>query len=247
MKKMFIIISLLIFSFCISSCNKKNDLKIYEDFKYYLYDDIAYIYELSEDGKMKDTIILPSIIENYKTGLGVKFGIMIPNKVMIESSHITSIYFNSDIIMNTYSNNAVFFSISNIENIRIFLPSRAHLIENVESMGNDLYYSNEFYKKNKDIVTNLDGKVANVSYNYNYEKEFETFFIDDIDGEKIKNIPPIPQRIGYEFDGWYKEKECINEWNFENDMVASKIYSEDGKYLYKETILYAKWKLGGKS
>lgn len=241
MKKIFIIVSLVIFCLCISGCKKKNDLKIYEDFKYYLFDDIAYIYELSEEGKTKDAIIFPSIIENYKTGLGVKFGIMIPNKVILESNNIASIYFNSDIIIDTYRNNAVYFSITDIENIRIFLPNTSHLINEVESRWNDLYYSNEFYNKNKDIVTNLDGKIANVSYYYNYEKEFETFFIDDVDGDKIKNIPPVPQRIGYEFSGWYKEKECINKWDFANDIVPAKVYNSDNEYQYQETKLYAKW------
>lgn len=241
MKKIFIIVSLVIFCLCISGCKNKNDLKIYEDFKYYLFDDIAYIYELSEDGKTKDSIIFPSIIENYKTGLGVNFGIMIPNKVILESNNIASIYFNSDIIIDTYMNNAVYFSITDIENIRIFLPNTSHLISDVESRWNDLYYSNEFYNKNKDIVTNLDGKIANVSYYYNCEKEFETFFIDDVDGDKIKNMPPVPQREGYEFIGWYKEPECINEWDFDNDIVPAKVYNSDNEYQYQETILYAKW------
>lgn len=241
MKKIFIIVSLVIFCLCISGCKTKNNLKIYEDFKYYLFDDIAYIYELSEDGKTKDSIIFPSIIENYKTGLGVNFGIMIPNKVILESNNIASIYFNSDIIIDTYMNNAVYFSITDIENIRIFLPNTSHLISDVESRWNDLYYSNEFYNKNKDIVTNLDGKIANVSYYYNCEKEFETFFIDDVDGDKIKNMPPVPQREGYEFIGWYKEPECINEWDFDNDIVPAKVYNSDNEYQYQETILYAKW------
>jgi hypothetical protein len=175
MKKIFIIVSLVILFLCISGCKKENDLKIYEDFKYYLFDDIAYIYELSEEGKTKDAIIFPSIIENYKTGLGVKFGIMIPNKVILESNNIASIYFNSDIIIDTYMNNAVYFSITDIENIRIFLPNTSHLINEVESRWNDLYYSNEFYNKNKDIVTNLAGKIANVSYCYNYEKDLKHF------------------------------------------------------------------------
>ena len=241
MKKIFIIVSLVIFCLCISGCKTKNNLKIYEDFKYYLFDDIAYIYELSEDGKTKDSIIFPSIIEDYKTGLGVNFGIMIPNKVILESNNIASIYFNSDIIIDTYMNNAVYFSITDIENIRIFLPNTSHLISDVESRWNDLYYSNEFYNKNKDIVTNLDGKIANVSYYYNCEKEFETFFIDDVDGDKIKNMPPVPQREGYEFIGWYKEPECINEWDFDNDIVPAKVYNSDNEYQYQETILYAKW------
>lgn len=241
MRKIFVSIFLLVLGLCLVGCKSKNDLKVDGDFKYYLFDDITYVYELSEEGKTKDAIILPTTIKNYKTGLGVKFGIMIPNKVIIENSNINSIYFNSDIIINTYLDNAVFFSITNIENIKIFLPNTTHLIEGVQHRGYNLYYSNEFYIKNNDIVANLGGKVANVSYCYNYEKEFETFFIDDIDGGKIENIPPVPQRGGYKFIGWYKEKDCINEWNFENDIVPAKVYNNVGEHQYYETILYAKW------
>jgi uncharacterized repeat protein (TIGR02543 family) len=51
----------------------------------------------------------------------------------------------------------------------------------------------------------------------------------------------MPQRIGYEFAGWYKEKECINKWDFANDIVPAKVYNSGNEYQYQETILYAKW------
>ena len=51
----------------------------------------------------------------------------------------------------------------------------------------------------------------------------------------------MPQREGYKFIGWYKEKDCINEWNFENDIVPAKVYNNVGEYQYYETILYVKW------
>lgn len=85
--------------------------------------------------------------------------------------------------------------------------------------------------------------VANVSYNYNYEGAPNAgyYWLDDYDGEIIKFIPPTPTREGYEFGGWYKEPECINQWDFENNLIASKIYDENNDYVYIETILYAKW------
>ena len=46
---------------------------------------------------------------------------------------------------------------------------------------------------------------------------------------------------GYTFDGWYKEKECINKWNFTVDALPEKILDENKEVLYQETILYAKW------
>lgn len=82
-----------------------------------------------------------------------------------------------------------------------------------------------------------------MSYYYNYEKAgYKTYFIDDVDGETIKNIPPTIIREGNIFDGWYKEAECINRWDFNNDKVPTKEYDEEENYQYSETILYAKWK-----
>lgn len=74
-----------------------------------------------------------------------------------------------------------------------------------------------------------------------YFVDDDVYFIDDCDGTIVNVIPPTPYKEGYEFIGWYKEKECINEWDFENDIVPAKIYNNDGEYLYQETILYAKW------
>ncbi len=67
------------------------------------------------------------------------------------------------------------------------------------------------------------------------------YWIDDYDNQQIGIIPDNPKRDGYQFAGWYKEPECINEWNFKEDVVSKKIYDEEGNYVYQETILYAKW------
>ena len=47
-------------------------------------------------------------------------------------------------------------------------------------------------------------------------------------GEKAKR-PRKPAVNGYRFNGWYKEKECINEFDFENEIIL------------EDTILYAGW------
>ena len=43
------------------------------------------------------------------------------------------------------------------------------------------------------------------------------------------NLPQDPVRDGYDFAGWFKEEECLNEWNFDEDIVEEDI------------TLYAKW------
>lgn len=45
--------------------------------------------------------------------------------------------------------------------------------------------------------------------------------------------PTAPYRLGYIFNGWYKEAECINLWNFDSDIVSA------------NTTLYAKWVSNG--
>lgn len=89
---------------------------------------------------------------------------------------------------------------------------------------------------------------ANISYNYNYEdsENYGVYFIDDCDyGSKIEYIPANPTREGYLFDGWYKEPECINKWNFESDTLPEEIKevneNNEEEVKFQETKLYAKW------
>ena len=102
--------------------------------------------------------------------------------------------------------------------------------------------SNQIYKSMNN--SNYSFNRANVSYNYNYNDSPDGgyYWIDDYDGEVISFVPPTPSRDGYTFMGWYKESECINEWNFNEDIVPSKEFIEK-EYIYNETTLYAKWKL----
>ena len=75
---------------------------------------------------------------------------------------------------------------------------------------------------------------SNVSYHLNYDED-NYYYIDYYEnGEKICYIPPIPQREGYTFGGWFKEAECISQWNFDTDTLQ---LSEETQ----EIKLYAKW------
>ncbi|MBO4667527.1 MAG: InlB B-repeat-containing protein [Bacilli bacterium] len=85
---------------------------------------------------------------------------------------------------------------------------------------------------------------ANVSYMFNYEDSPNDgyYWIDDYDyGTNITYIPNNPTRDGYIFDGWYKEAECINKWDFDVDKLPEALYDDWNRVLYQETILYAKW------
>ena len=85
---------------------------------------------------------------------------------------------------------------------------------------------------------------ANTSYMFNYENSpnDDYFFIRDYEyGKKIETVPYGPIREGYTFDGWYKEPECINAWDFETDTLPETLYNENNEEVYQETKLYAKW------
>jgi len=56
--------------------------------------------------------------------------------------------------------------------------------------------------------------------------------IIDIEPGDLVVRPEDPTAPGALFLGWYKEKECINEWNFETDVVIG------------STVIYSKWVLG---
>ncbi|NCA68194.1 MAG: hypothetical protein EOM87_09060 [Clostridia bacterium] len=87
-------------------------------------------------------------------------------------------------------------------------------------------------------------QAADLSFYYNYENSTNTniYWIDDLDyGSKIELIPANPIREGFTFGGWYKESECINPWDFEEDTLPQEMKNEDDEIVYQETRLYAKW------
>ncbi|MBP1919008.1 RICIN domain-containing protein [Youngiibacter multivorans] len=50
-----------------------------------------------------------------------------------------------------------------------------------------------------------------------------------VDPDTLITPPEAPTKTGYSFCGWYKEADCINQWNFDVDTVMA------------NTTLYAKW------
>ena len=86
---------------------------------------------------------------------------------------------------------------------------------------------------------------ANTSYMFNYKDSpnNDYFFINNFESESlIEDTPYEPIREGYSFAAWYKEPECINEWDFEEDRLPKFEYDADGYITnFVETKLYAKW------
>lgn len=182
------------------------------------------ILELSEEGKSKKTIVVPSKISGYEVRIG-RTGIWSYGGYW-ESDNLEKVYIDYGVPF--YSD--IFDRCSKLE-------KKIHIVWNeYEYVANSKYYVPKYDNGNVLMM-------ANVSFYYNYHgaRNKGFYWIDDLDNEKIDIIPADPIREGYRFDGWYKEEQCENKWNFEKDIVQAKEYDENGNYLYKETPLFAKW------
>ncbi len=82
-------------------------------------------------------------------------------------------------------------------------------------------------------------------------KSFKVNFI--VDNEVVKTmeatnkeeilLPEEPKKEGYTFDGWYKESQRINKWDFATDTTGKEIVLEpfENYDVYEGIYLYAKW------
>ena len=99
-----------------------------------------------------------------------------------------------------------------------------------------IYVPSEYYDGYKEINKHRNIYKANVCYYFNLE-ENDYYYIDYYEENSfIEFIPPNPVKEGYVFEGWYKEKECLNKWDFESDFVKLEENSNEIK-------LYAKWRV----
>ena len=251
MKKLLFMFITFVLSFSLSGCNTNNEI-VYEDFIYCGSTDMMGKYclsikGLSEQGKSKEIVVIPTIIKNklvkslgYETGLSIngKIESDIIEKLYVHNQierHINPEFFGGDIsfVYLGYSYEKLSYMMFDI-NCKVFVSKNDFL----QAFDEEFYLRyNEGLLNNEYEYTKI--KFANVIYYYNYDNKL--FFVDDCDGTTVNVIPPTPYRKGYEFAGWYKEPECINKWDFENDIVPAKEYEENGEYILKETKLYAKW------
>lgn len=79
-------------------------------------------------------------------------------------------------------------------------------------------------------IRNLEdiGDVYTVKFVSNSEEEY-VYQIQEVKEGNLISRPSVPSKNGYVFIGWYKDPECTEIWNFENDIATSSI------------TLYAKW------
>jgi len=77
-----------------------------------------------------------------------------------------------------------------------------------------------------------------VNFNKNFNANTETDLVENMPANRsgitfdttISEPSEIPVRIGYDFGGWYKDSDCLSEWDFGTDKVG-----------IDPTNLYAKW------
>ncbi len=234
-KKIFSIFIIIINLFILIGCDFPNDMSN-EDYEIHIIDNqnkkiaIGNIKYKPENG----VAFIPYTINGYSvSSLGIPGTLsMTPD---LNNLYISRIYLPSTIeqIGNQYMgtngytiykfffcNNAISLSslcIDSTERVYIYVPS--------EYFEEYIYIT---WNKNLNIYK------ANVYYYLNIEDD-DYYYIDYYEENSIiEFIPPNPKRDGYIFDGWYKEKECINKWNFEIDIVKFDVNVNEIK-------LYVKW------
>lgn len=240
-----VLMSFIILSYASKNNESSNEIQFYEtDLYIYTLSNAKHekeviILGLTDKGKEQEFLIIPEKINGIKVGeigcsyyepfiaeIKEKYGRT--DYALIQSENLKKVFLTSDIKIIIRSTWGVGGAIQNCPNFEgLFFISKKEY-ESVEEY-NDLHF-----------VENP----ANVSYFYNYENapNDNYYWIDDYDySEKIEFIPPEPTREGYIFDGWYKESECINKWDYDVDTLPQIQYDKNEKQVYQETKLYAKW------
>ena len=124
------------------------------------------------------------------------------------------------------------------ENVDFFICNdEPKFFENSRSKYGKVYIPNGAYLKylEENNLTEKDVHFysANVRFDLNYlnDNQQSLYRIDHVDsGEKIYT-PEKPTRDGYEFSGWYTEKECLSSWDFNSIPTLEN----------EEFVLYAGW------
>ena len=246
--KRFLTIGLAIMlTFCVSISFAGCGLRLYES-EYFIYT-VGYesneigILGLTDKGKEQEYLVIPEIIDE-KPVTNLDSGPYYSKKIMEKYGEDATSGFKSEklkkvfIIPQVKVHNGEFFALAT-NLIAVFY------ISNDMKLQENLHHYNYYYPRSNAIfIRGSKYNGANVSYYYNYENAPNDgyYWIDNYGyGEPIEYIPANPIRDGYTFDGWYKESECMNVWNFEADSLPQVQYGKYNREIYQETKLYAKW------
>ena len=191
--------------------------------------DYVAIVELTTEGSEKETLIVPDEIDGKPviqignmTGIGYSYSINYAGvwKWIYLPKNIQSCERFTSSELRTKKR--LIMACNNLEYLHNVVRRPIYVSE-------DLYveYQQEYQKSELNSLV----KIADLQY----ISDGQVYFIADYDeGETIAYVPEAPEKEGYEFGGWYKEEECENEWNFEEDTFTL----AEGQTVMK---LYAKW------
>lgn len=227
----------------LSSCDlfkQDYETRIFGDFMYkYIksssakitYEDGDYvaIYELTEEGKTKETLIIPNEIDDkpvIKIGMP---GSANTRNIFSCGGTFTSIYLPKS--LETMGCHWL------CDSKKIYMiNSDNYYIHGYKGHNSDLYLSESLYNEYINYYEEDDLEYTSLHIaNLEFVSDGETYFIADYEeGDLITYVPEEPTKDGYKFAGWFKESECINEWDFEVDTFTL----EENETIMK---LYAGW------
>ena len=212
----------------------------------------GYIVDFSLKGKEKEYVILPTQLDGI-TIVGIGYSIH-PNVMVtrvvcnLQSTNIQRIYMPNtstytkpvDIYCDKLPKDCLQIVWSDIGNADWGVSLK---------WGDDYFFGvNQYISDTSENAKYTNrGHIANVTYMYNYDNAPNGgyYWADNYENDLIKYIPPEPKREGYTFVGWYKDRECTEKWNFENDKTGDNIIVDSPFNLgfkYTGTYLYAKWR-----
>lgn len=201
---------------------------------------------LSDEGKQKSKIIIPSEVNELPVK---KIGFLRSKTRVgtITSAKLETIYIEKYI---EFAHTDFFIDCPKLEKIiclefedkaEEFYDYRGQYVKTNLNKENEqirrlpvyIYPSSDFVEDSQDNLY--------VYVNIIYYNDINTvYYIDYSDNDKIEKLPEEPVRDGYKFVGWFKEPECVNEWNLKEDYLNEVIYDEFKAEFYVNK-LYAKW------
>ena len=234
--------------FLLSGCKEK----IYTsgDFIYRVNGGQLFLEGLSEQGKEKETIVVPKEIDGYQVEK-LTYPYWLGYKGYFESESIKQLYVIPDLSWSPIISGDRMINLEKVVFIGINNSLRdvsASGIYNVPMVYFSTIRNNRYIEVSETGLLNYGSEdnfwLSNCNFFYNHDgaENDGYYWSDNYDyGEKITYVPQNPEREGYIFGGWYKEPECVNIWNFDTDTLPEAKYNEEGEALYQETRLYAKW------